>query len=287
MSSKIITQDDVNYICMALKQGGEEITITKVKNLLNRGTHSQLSHAVDLFKKSPNKAKELSHIKISTNKNDFNNENFNIYHRELCSLIMQKTTLTKEQINIKVRELTHKFLNEEITNKTQIAIDQKKKIECKLRDITTDYVALKKRYDNLKNMYDALDTNLRMTKNISPLEIKKIKQEAQGQNISVKTKVTSTHHEQLKELSGKIVCSYDIARNLIIFKYNCYPTFIREWKKILDQGKKGILDANTHWNFSKKYYELSNFTKKTIHILANNGAKLSKEVEAQFYNFNN
>ena len=274
MSSEEIKQSDVNNICLTLQQNGEEISISKVKNLLHGGSYSQLSAAIELFKNNPKKAIQHCDISIKSKKH---------INKINISSDIKKTITNNDNIDLctlKLRDIIQKHIDKEVDSKIDNANKRRIAAEQKSNSITTEYIALHNRYKSLKATYDALEKTLHLSKNISPQAISQAKIEAQSSFII--SKPQSTHDIQFSKLSGNLQCAYDAYNNLILLKISGFDATFKSWKNIFNQGKQGILKATCTYNYKTKYWEVSNYNRTTIKVLAQNNGSLSKEVEKLF-----
>ena len=64
----MISQTQVNKICQDLTKLGEDISISKIKSLLGKGSHSTLTKMVLLYKDNQKKAIEVANTEKNNQK---------------------------------------------------------------------------------------------------------------------------------------------------------------------------------------------------------------------------
>jgi len=273
-----ITQNEINMVCVEVGKQGEDISISKVKKLLGKGSHSEIAEKVLLFKENKNKALEIAEAD-KNNSMDIKNKSHPDEHQ--ASAIIKNTLIKYYNENIDacsldIREQIDKYINE------QSSIDQLNTCNQKHQNtILNEHLEL--HLEHLEQQNKALLTkNQKLQSQISMLNHEKnaliandkIKGQGSGQ-YSADANLEEPILEQIKQLKGDRRAAFS-EQKICIYLYTTdfSTTLIKELKK----GKKGKHQAVTKFNYKTKLWELSDFTLTTVQFLFTNGFDISEHL---------
>jgi len=268
----MLTQRKVNDICHMIKRNGEEITIAKVRVLMDQqDSFCALADKVLLFKENPELAKKLA-LREEPLKAIRNSEN-------LTGLIydaLQSFNVPKDvDIALLLQEKIHKFFEDSVNTKIQAIKDQLKQTQLLNDHIEIRYYGLKSRYASLVAKYTELkESHYQLQQNFQNVIAAKDKWIAEDQVVEKAVQVRD-YQSQMKLLSGECCAAYDAKRNQIVLKVPVKHALVRELKK----GASSIyLCANSTFDYTSKYWLLDSFEAKTIRLLMRNNFVISKEL---------
>lgn len=255
-----------------IKRNGEEITIAKVRVLMDQqDSFCALADKVLLFKENPELAKKLA-LREEPLKAIRNAEN-------LTGLIydaLQSFNVPKDvDIALLLQEKIHKFFEDSVNTKIQAMKDQLKQTQLLNDHIETRYYGLKSRYASLIAKYTELkESHYQLQQNLQNVIAAKDKWTAEDQVVEKAVQVRD-YQSQMKLLSGECCAAYDAKRNQIVLKVPVKHHLLRELKK----GSSSILlCANATYDYATKYWLLDSFEAKTIRLLMRNNFVISKEL---------
>lgn len=272
----MLTQQKVNDICDMIKHNGEEVTIAKVRVLMDQqDSFCALADKVLLFKENPQLAKNLA-LREKSRKTTRNAKN-------LIGMIHDILQFSNIQENIDttllLQEKIQKFIEETINSKTQVMKDQLKQTKLLNDHIEIRYYGLKSRYTSLVTQYTELkESHYRLQRNLQNKIISKDKLVSEDL-VFKKALQVRDYESQMQFLSGDCCAAYDAKYNQIVLKVPVKHALVRELKK----GSSSIyLCANSTFDYTSKYWLLDNFEVKTIRLLMRNNFMISKELSLVF-----
>jgi hypothetical protein len=281
MTHELVSQTEINQVCQTLQKGGEEITIDRVKKILGKGLHSELSVLINLFKTNKQAAIKVAkaEAKNSTEKecsiNQVAEDSATNLSQRINNLI--KDNPNAEKITLQLRDIVQKHIDQEVSNKVALAKKDKLKAEQKHDRIETQFLHLRSLYYKLYELNERLEDHIKLSKNISNEAIKKLHSEQA--NPIKKAMVKSTHIEQLEQLSGPRKAAYNQESKIIALKVTDFHAPLH---KVIQLGKKGVLQAKAIHNYQTKLWELTSYTPTTIKFLVQNGFDISEELHDLF-----
>ena len=272
----LTTQKKVNDICDIIKRKGEEVTISKVRVLINdQNSFCALADKVLLFKKNPKLARKLA-LKSQKFKAIENSKNLTKLIYDLLKYLNipdDFSTIFFFQTKI------HKFIEDSINTKIKTIQDRLKQTQTLNDHIETRYYGLKARYTSLISKYLELkDSHNRSHKNLKNI-ISLRKQRVVTDEIANKKVKVRDYQSQIKLLLGECCAAYNAERNQIVLKVPMEHAIVRELKK---SSSSIYLCANATFDYTNKYWLLDTFEAKTIILLMRNRFIISKELSLVF-----
>ncbi|MCF6768492.1 hypothetical protein L3V86_08970 [Thiotrichales bacterium 19S11-10] len=271
-----IAQSEVNSICDQIKAQGQVITISLVRSMLGKGTHSQLVEAVLRYKTDEIKAKEYaqkeSQIQIRDEETQQKNKQ-KIRTTKKETLIDQLKSLNKkynlaltEAQLIEVASLcdNHFKKQKEAEKNTHRKSTQQLKIE--IDQLETRLYAANEQIQKQAAIIEHLNQQqLLFTKPETPKHNFKT-QTLQKTEVKESIKKGPSVQEQLQPIHSARVAAYDFNTGNIILKAN---DFNAPLLKILRLNQKDVIAASVYYDYKTRYYHLSNCSKNTINFLKN------------------
>ena len=269
-----ISQHQINQICLEINKQGEEITITKVKKLLGKGTHSDIAPKVLLFKEN----KPLALKAIETKENELSlapKDNEHHLSTTIYHILKQFTEGDINTATLKIRELAEHYIKQQVDEQNPILYAQK-------QDNTQVNENLKLHLEHLEKQ------NKAMLSRLQELQQKiNILQHSQHQNAQTRTKIDTENqysndtdlgppiNEQIKQLKGDRRAAFsENKRCIYLYTVDFSTTLIKELKK----GKRGKHQAKTTFNYKTKLWELKEFSLITLQFLFTNGFDISEHL---------
>ena len=281
MRHEHISQKEINQICQTLQQSSEEITIDKVKKILGKGLHSELSVLINLFKADKQAAIKIAKLeaknlveKEHTNDQETEDDAINL-SQKINSLI--KDNPDAEKITLQLRGIVQKHIDQEVSNKIALAKKDKLKAEQKYDHIETQFLHLRSLYYKLYELNERLEDHIKLSKDISNEALKKLHSEQESP--IKKPMIKSTHIEQLEQLSGLRKAAFNQESKIIVLRVTDFHAPLH---KVIQLGKKGVLQAKAIHNYQTKLWELTSYTSTTIKFLVQNGFDISEELHGLF-----
>ena len=260
------TQKQINELCLMIQHQGEEITIDKVKALLD-GEYSivEIAKKVLLFKNG---------------KSELDNKNIDAtIHANQVSLLDKINGLlsnanldqSNHDLALSLKMLFHEHTKKDKSLEHDIYVSLKFKydhIERNYLSINKKYDELLQKYKNIKDKYYALSqqyTKLsRLSKN-SYMQTDNAKRSNERKSIS----------EQLSYAQSENFAGFDFSKGVIVVKGTLDNEVIRA---LNNQSAKALIQADALYNFEKQYWELSNYRLITIQTLERNNFIFSNEL---------
>ncbi|TNF69923.1 MAG: hypothetical protein EP298_00965 [Gammaproteobacteria bacterium] len=275
-----ISQSEVNKACELLQQESKSITISHVRNVLGKGTHSQLVDPVLRYKSSESEAKAYAkdELEIALSENsDTSSPKLNKKKKNLKkhSLIDQLKLYTKEHTLvipeehlIKLAQLADKYFQTSKDKLNQKHRKELQQLKIQIDHLETRIYSANEQLDKNKAIIEHLNQQqlLISKKDIPKHDFKSTLKTTKAE----KTKVTTNKikgpsvEEQLQPIHSARVAAYDFSTGNIVLKAN---DFNGPLLKILRLNQKEVISANVFYEYKTRFYHLSNCTSETITFL--------------------
>ena len=273
-----VTQKQVNQKCDLLKSQNEEITASKVRNLIGSNISMlDLIEKITLYKEDKPKAIEVANAETASIATNHKDElvglieetftEFQINKKNLVMSLRNKLTdyITKE-INLKTAKIKER--QTELSNKNDSLEISSLTIDKSYKELVGKYNSLKNESYSLKQNYNSKAAKYREQENIEKTLL------AWDDFKGVKEQISS-----LQSFSKKLAV-YD-KNGQIIIKFPATDFLTQECRS----GKSRYLKAKTVYDYNIQAWVLSEFGDilKTLDFLKRNRFVLSKELETIVY----
>lgn len=272
----MLTQTKVNEICQLIKRDGNEISISKVRNLLDRPySFFTLADKVLLYKENPDEAEKLAKNEITDNTSEacvpgiadtldrFVKEIFPTQapenqHVILAALVKRLVPYIDSTVSQKLRKISEK------ARKTTRVNDH---LAVRFYGLQGRFNTLLEQYESLKEAHYHLQQELQNAKAARKYPV----QEERGhQMVQVRD-----YKIQLSLLKGPCCAAYDAKGQRIVAKLPSGHKLAKEFEK----GERSILlGADAVFDFASRCWFLSHFEAKTVNLLLRNKFIISKEL---------
>lgn len=265
-----LSQSEVNQICLEVKRQGEEVTISKVKSLLGKGTHSDIAPKVLFFKQDEAGALKTNDThtdqQADTDQNCFTDLSSRIQH-----ILSTYLDVQIEQCTLEIRQVIESYLKSKqqgfsVTGITQLTTHQ-------------DHEDLKQHIELLQEQNQALTNKLAKLQqkldNIQSQQASHQIKQNQQEHYNNQQRLEASITEQLKQLKGPRRAAFSERQVCIYLSITDFSTtLIKELKK----NKQGKHQAKATYNYKTKFWELTNFNMTTLQFLFTNGFDISEHL---------
>lgn len=273
-----VTQKQVNQKCDLLKSQNEEITASKLRNLIG-GNISMLDliEKITLYKEDKSRAIEVANTEIVSIVTNHKDELV-----ELLEKTFSKFQIDKKDLIMSLRNKLADYVAKEINLKTAKLKERQTELSNKNDSLEISSLTIDKRYKELVEKYNSLkNESYSLKQNYNSKAAKYREQENLEKTLlawddfkGVKEQISS-----LQSFSKKLAV-YD-KNGQIIIKFPATDFLTQECRS----GKSRYLKAKTVYDYNIQAWVLSEFSDilKTLDFLKRNRFVLSKELETIIY----
>ncbi|WP_116963260.1 hypothetical protein [Fastidiosibacter lacustris] len=267
----MLSQRQINEACQMLKRDGQEISIAKVRKLL-QGHYSffDVADKVLLFKENPDKARELAKKEVIIEDKRPNGLAYVIDQVLLtCALHEHK------QITLNLKDKLQNFVDAEIKSKTHDYEHKLRKLRQKNDHLEVNFYSLQTRILQLIETQNVLkEQNYSLQQQLQKALAQKNYRLPEEQNTQKPAQIRD-FQTQISFLKADCCAVYDIEKQRIVVKLPPKHKLEREFQKGLNSI---YLRANAIYDFEMKCWFLDQFEAKTINLLVRNNFVISKEL---------
>ncbi|MDC0535868.1 hypothetical protein OAO18_08685 [Francisellaceae bacterium] len=279
MSKDKISQREINEICIEIGKQGEDISIDKVKKLLGKGTHSDITPKVILFKEDKPTAillaQEEVNPQINTNKDV--SENDHLLHHLSIEIKNILSTFSHEKIDqsvLNIRQTVEQYIKDKIRQTPNIYYQNKPRYD--EEDMKDHIDHLEKQNQALISKYKSLEQKIKILEHEKKQLLTQSTENNQSSSKNRNNEQTEESiHNQIQQLNGDRRAAFSEKKvTIYLYTTDFSTTLIKELKK----GKKGRHQAISTFNYKSKLWEITNFNLTTIQFLFTNGFDISEHL---------
>lgn len=268
----MLSQYQVNEACHMLRRDGQEVTIAKVRKLLDK--HYSLFDVADkvlLYKEDAKKAEKIA-----------KEESVQISEKVVLGLgaVIDKVLLScalreHKAVALNLKEKLQDYIDQEIKATIHKYEHEIKKIRQKNDHLEVNYYGFKARFDQLiKDQKLLKEQNYVLQQQLQKAQVSKshrVTDESQQQRPAQ----VRDYQTQMTLLNADYCAVYDVQKQSIVVKMPLKHKLEREFQK----GRHSMyLRANAVYDFATKLWFLDQFEAKTINLLVRNNFVISKEL---------
>ncbi|MCF6764420.1 hypothetical protein L3V82_01460 [Thiotrichales bacterium 19S3-7] len=273
-----ITQSEVNNACELLNSQGKTITISHVRDVLGKGTHSQLVDAVFRYKDDKLNATEYAQKELEIALSDEQQITQTATHKKktkkLNLIDVLKQYSDKNSLAIKEENLIEfAQLADQYFQKSKDKLTKKHRKELQQLKIQIDHLETR-----IYTANEQIDKNNAIIEHLNQQQLLLSHQDTPkhsfkrtiSTNKPERAKITTNKikgpsvEEQLQPIHCARVAAYDFSTGNIVLKAN---DFNGPLLKILRLNQKEIISANVFYEYKTRFYHLSNCSQATISFL--------------------
>ncbi|WP_440682837.1 hypothetical protein [Cysteiniphilum halobium] len=268
----MLSQSQVNEVCQMLKRDGQEITIAKVRKLLNKHySFFDVADKVLLYKEDAKKAEKAAKEELVQSPEKTVQGLGSVIDKVLLSYALCE----HKDIVINLKEKLQAYIDQEIKAKVHKYEHEIKKLRQKNDHLEVNYYGSKAKFDQLIQEQKLLkEQNYLLQQQLQKAQVSKnhrVTEESKQQRPAQ----VRDYQTQMTLLNADCCAVYDVQKQSIVVKMPPKHKLEREFQK----GIHSIyLRANTVYDFATKFWFLDQFEAKTINLLVRNNFVISKEL---------
>ncbi|WP_192484914.1 MULTISPECIES: hypothetical protein [Cysteiniphilum] len=268
----MLSQYQVNEACYMLKRDGQEITIAKVRKLLDKHySFFDVADKVLLYKEDATKAEKAAKEESVQSPEKTVLGLGSVIDKVLLSCALHE----HKEVAINLKEKLQDYIDQEIRSKVHKYEHEIRKLRQKNDHLEVSYYGYKTRFEQLMQEQTLLkEQNYMLQQQLQKAQVVKnhrVTEEVQQQ----KPAQVRDYQIQMKLLNAELCAVYDVQKQRIVVKMP--PNHQLKWE--FQKGMHGrYLHANAVYEFGTKFWFLSQFEAETINLLVRNKFVISKEL---------
>lgn len=268
----MLSQYQVNEACYMLKRDGQEITIAKVRKLLDKHySFFDVADKVLLYKEDAVKAEKAAKKEIVQSSEKAVTGLGSVINKVLLSCALRE----HKEIAINLKERLQDYIDQEIKAKVHKHEHEIKKLRQKNDHLEVSYYGYKARFEQLMQEQTLLkEQNYMLQQQLQKAQVVKnhrVTEETQQQRPAQ----MRDYQTQMALLKVDCCAAYDVQKQSVVVKMPPKHKLEREFQKGINSM---YLRANAVYDFATKLWFLDQFEEKTINLLVRNNFVISKEL---------
>ncbi|MDA0911658.1 MAG: hypothetical protein O2809_08940 [Proteobacteria bacterium] len=268
----MLSQSQVNEACHMLKRDGQEVTIAKVRKLLDKHySFFDVADKVLLYKEDTKKAETIAKEEVVQPPEKTVLGLGSVIDKVLLSCALRE----HKEVAINLKEKLQDYIDQEIKTKIHKYEHEIKKIRQRNDHLEVNYYGSKARFEQLIQEHKLLkEQNYMLQQQLQKAQVVKnhrVTEETQQQRPAQ----MRDYQTQMGLLKADCCATYDVQKQSIVVKMPPKHKLEREFQK----GMRSMyLRANAVYDFATKFWFLDQFEAKTINLLVRNNFVISKEL---------